>query len=145
MQVYLNIGQVPSWKFRRSEWGLALMSFGWGAILLAPGDTFALPSFFVMAQWAPENVWGVGAMAIGGVRLAVLTINGRWRKCNHGRAITAGLTCFLWSSVWLGLLLSVTNSTGLAVYGVLLLMDMHTVYDAMGDARAVDEAHHGGG
>jgi hypothetical protein len=144
MRVYLNVASVPdSWRYRRSEWGLAVCMVGWGTVLFIPGDTFDVQSFVIMATWASENTWAIGCTILGGTRIGVLVVNGRWRRCSHARAVTAGLSCFFWAAVWLGMFLSTTSSPGLVVYLVFMVMDMQVVYEAMGDARRVDEAHNG--
>ncbi len=144
MRIYLNPVRIPNRWNRRTEWVFAACTLGWGLVLFAPGGSFEAPSYSVMAAWAPENVWAIGCTILGSIRLGVLFVNGRWARCCHVRAVTAGLTCFLWASVWLGLVLSVTNAPGLAIYFVFLVTDMFTVYEAMGDAREADEARNGG-
>lgn len=135
-----------SLRYRRSEWALAaIMAFGWGVVLLLPAQTFSNSvGYSAMAQWASEETWGQICLAIGLVRLGVLYVNGRWRRCSHARMVVAFLSAFVWATITLGLLKSGITSPGLIIYPLFLLMEFHTIYEAGSDARVADEKHRAG-
>lgn len=130
---------------RVAEWALAIVLVRFGWTLLQPGDTFALsPTFTDMANMASENVWGWGCFLIGVVRLLALIVNGTFwdtiysRYSPHVRGITAVISIFAWTNICYGMWASGVNTTGLAVYPVLLVLDIWCVFHAFGDAKAAD-------
>lgn len=138
--IYLrHTGVVENLNVRLSEWGLGLILLLWGAILVSPDDTFSRPAFTIMARVASENVWGVVLTALGVTRIVVLLINGAWRRSPHLRAVTAFLSCFVWVQITLSIWGSGIFATALAVYPVLLLMDIYVVMRAAGEARLSDD------
>lgn len=134
-------GHLPS---RAPEWALAVVLFNWGWVLLRSGSTFANPIYSQLAKWASEDVWGVACFSMGLLRLSALVINGtfhhRFRHSPHVRSVMAFWSCFFWFSITIGMLQVDLNSTGLAVYPVLLILDMYNAMRAARDAREVDEA-----
>lgn len=150
--VYLRIvrGVTEHFRARAPEWALAAMLVVWGSIVYAPGDTFTTPAWSVMQLIADERTWGISALCIGGLRLVALTLNGtfwstwygRWSP--HVRSVMAGLSCFVWLQITLGLVLAGTGSTGLAVYPLLLALDFYNVLSASHDAGAMDRMRRDG-
>lgn len=138
--IYLrHTGITDNLNIRLAEWGLGLMLLLWGAILVSPDDTFSRPAFTMMARIASENVWGVVLTLLGTTRIVVLLINGAWRRSPHLRAATAFLSCFVWTQIALSIWESGIFATALAVYPVLLLMDIYVVIRAAGEARLSDD------
>ena len=131
-------------RFRLAEWGLAVVMFSWGWLLLLPYDSLSIPVMAGLLQAAPETVWGTGCLALGGARLCVLVVNGAWRRNAHARAICAFLSCFVWVQICIGLAATGIVTTGLATYPVLLLMDIYVVFRAAAEARDTDEAWRNG-
>ena len=125
---------------RLSDWGLGAILLLFGIILLSPYNTFSTSRVYdMMAGIAPEDVWGLVCLLIGGGRLAVLLINGLWRRSPHLRAAAAVLSCCIWTLVALSLLDAGTFSTGLAAYPVFVCMDLFSAYRAAVDARVSDD------
>lgn len=134
---------------RVAEWALAIMLLRFGWILIQPGDTFALsPTFAVMEAMAAEEVWGWGCFLIGIVRVAALVINGTFwdtiysRYSPHVRGITALISIFAWANIVYGMGMSGVQTTGNAVYPVLLFLDVWCVFHAFGDAKSADVRAH---
>lgn len=131
---------------RKAEWACAFMSLGIGIQFLQPESTFALSRAYAgMAAMAPEGVWGAACFGVGAIRLAALIINGtfaeswygRWSP--HVRASLAALACFVWTTLWIGVVNSATPaSLGLAIWPVVLFLDIANVVQATHDARDQD-------
>lgn len=150
---YLRIvrGVTAHFRARAGEWALATMLVIWGWLVYLPEEMFTSPAYAIMRLTAREEVWGMAALIVGGIRLIALILNGTFWKTWYGRfsphirSIMAGLSCFVWSQISLGLLLSGEATTGLAIYPVLLLFDFYNVMSAAGDAGATDWARKNGG
>lgn len=129
---------------RAAEWALAAILFNWGWILLLPKETFGREAYALMLAIMPESSWGVACLVIGAVRLVALVINGTFantaysRYSPHVRATMAGLSCFFWLQIVLSFALAPVG-TGMAVYPVLMVLDLYCVYRAAGDAKHSDE------
>lgn len=148
MTIYVELHSLTdSFRFRRSEWGLAvILAFGWGYIpLIVPGNSFAGPSLALLNESLGETMMALACAAVGTARLAVLIVNGSWRRCSHARMLTAGMSMLIWTMIFVGVLKAWTFSPGIITYIVFLLMDGHTIYEAGLDARYVDEKRHAGG
>ena len=131
-----------TFPIRASEWALSAMLFNWGLLLLMNDGLFALsPSYYVFAALMPEALWGYACLAVGMMRLSVLFVNGMWRRSPHLRALGAFVSCFFWFQITAGFVFAWTGSTGLAVYPVLFLLDLHNVMRAASDAAIVDSKH----
>ena len=129
---------------RASEWALALVLVNWGWTLLLPGSVFQTSAVFIeMARWASENQWGWACFAMGMIRFSALFVNGTFpsfRYSPHIRSAMSFLACAFWFTISIGIFQANVPTTGLAVYPVLLLLDMYNAYRAAGDARDADEA-----
>lgn len=128
-----------SFRYRLSEWVFASILFSWGWTLLLPYPTFSLPSMGGLAAIAPENVWGLTCLIIGGVRISVLAINGAWVRSTHGRAVMAFVSCFVWCQISLGLISSGVVAPGGGVYVILLAADVFNTFKAASEAREIDD------
>lgn len=137
---HLRRSLSETFQARASEWALAIVIFNWALVLFLNEDLFATgASYTAMDDLLSQPAWAWLCLAIGGGRIAVLAINGAWRRSPHLRALTAFLSCFFWMQATLGFLESGTGSTGLAVYPVLLLLDSYNVIRAMGEAGLADD------
>lgn len=132
---------------RAAEWALAAVIFLWGWVLLLPHATFDLPAYHIMRAMAPETVWGFACVLIGVVRLGALVVNGtfantaysRWSP--HVRMGMSFLSVFFWYSVTMTFLTgSSPPGTGLAVYPVLLALEIYCTFRAARDSRNSDDA-----
>lgn len=132
-----------TFPFRASEWALAAMLCGWSIVLTSNSDLFAeSPSFYALAKIMPQTTLAVLCGIAGGGRIICLGINGAWRRSPHLRAFGAFIATGFWFMITLGLVKSGTNSTGLAIYPVLMLLDTYNVIRAAGEAGLSDHQHH---
>lgn len=137
---------------RASEWALAVMLFLWGIVLAVNVDLFTESrSFSEIARVFGQSTLSWMCLAAGGGRLAMLAVNGAWRRSPHLRAIGAFVSAGFWFMISMGFLQAGTFGTGLAVYPVLFLLDAYNVIRAAGDAGTADRpstaagAQHGTG
>ncbi|CAM5772076.1 hypothetical protein LMIY3S_03722 [Labrys miyagiensis] len=139
-------GVWTHFRLRLPEWVSATIMLGFGAILLEPGNTFELsPGFAFMADVAPENVWGVCLVLLGGLRFVALVLNGTFvpfqRLSPLVRSATATLAATAWMIVGIGILVSNNLLPGWLVYIGLSVLDAITGYSVAGEAGAAFRAH----
>ena len=123
---------------RWTEIWLACVMALFGAILLASGETFSLPSYRVIRVYVGEDTAGALAVLVGGARLAALWYNGRRRRSPLVRV--AGCACgfLFYVALALGFILSAPPlPTGL-VYAVLAVAELHSSSRSARDAVAYD-------
>lgn len=147
MLVRLARGVTDHFPARASEWVLAGMITHWGVIVLQPDNLFARsPAYQQMALLADEKMWGYSAIAIGFTRFVALVINGtfsstwygRWSP--HVRSVLSGASCFFWTQISLGIWAADVNTTGLAIYPWLTVLDIWNAIRASNDAGKMDES-----
>lgn len=132
----------PRW----AEWAAAnvLVALGW---MLAVHDDLMQAAiaggygrgYTLMLEIAGQHSWAIALVLFGVVRLAILLINGAWRRSPHGRAAAAFASCFFWTQI----VLSFAPTFGFAFVMACgwLVTDMVNVMRAMRDARIVDDAY----
>ncbi|WP_244573349.1 hypothetical protein [Methylorubrum populi] len=130
-------------RYGQTRWAeiwLSLIAVGVGLVLIAPTETFSNESFRVIATVISE--WKAGALCLffGSVRLLALWVNGR-----RGRetSLIRTLGCLggfaFWLAIALGFLLTAPPiSTGVAVYTILALAELHASGRAASDMAAED-------
>ncbi len=129
---------------RRSEWaGGALLMLA-GVVLSANPELMArsqTQAFVLMQAIFRQETWADLLLACGTIRLAILMINGLWRRSPHMRALSAMLSCFFWMHI----ALSSYASFGLAfaAYTVFLGLEFSNIIVASRDARTVDDTFAG--
>lgn len=128
-----------TFPLRVNEWFLAGVLFLWGLILAQPHDIFSNPIYSGLVRFAPQETWAFFCMVTGAIRLAALAINGAWRPSPHIRCALAFITCFFWLQIVFGLAQSDAPSTGLAVYPMILMLDLYSCYRASVDAKISDD------
>jgi hypothetical protein len=86
---------------------------------------------------AGQSVWATLLTVFGSCRLAILLINGAWRRSPIARAVTAFLSCFFWTQ----LVLSFQPTFGFAFVMACgwLLTDIVNIMRAARDARTVND------
>jgi hypothetical protein len=96
------------------------LTVSWGAALLWPGDAFAsAPGFSGLAYLAPDWVWGLLAVGVGLIRSYGVVFD------NTGARLIASMGGgMIWCYTWSTMLLGHSVSTGVAVYGVLSLVNL---------------------
>lgn len=139
-----QIGQVAGrirgrFRSRVLEWEHATIMTLWGAIVLCNPEVFSGPSF--VAFWGGPWLWGGLFLAGGALRIIALAINGYMaRPTALVRAVAALSGILLFSAIGLGLLFAWTWGPGLAVYPVLGVFSLFSLYWAIFDVAIPD--HH---
>lgn len=127
---------------RMMEWACAVVTGNFGLMFyLRPEAMTKSPVLVHMLDFASQPVWAQSLFVLGWMRLGVLLVNGAWRKSPYLRALSAMLCCFLWTQLLMAA--ATEGSVGLAIFPVLLGMDLINVYRSMQDARTVDDAFRG--
>lgn len=129
---------------RLLEWQAAFVMLAGGLLMLVNEDLFldSYVGYDLMLRWAAQASWGWYALTLGLVRIAVLLVNGAWRKSPHARAVAAFLSC----SVWFPLYVSMSAAAGWGVVfaGGMLIGDLLNIVRTARDARVVDETYRRG-
>lgn len=131
--------RTPLNRTRALEWLFATLLAVWGWALLAPGVTyFDLPVYTLMRQWAPEEAWGLAALAVSILRLFGLYINGWWKRTPIIRCACSIISGMFWLSI-MGLMYLGAKVSGIALtpgylyYGVFFVFEgwcvLSTGYD----------------
>ncbi|MCO5083210.1 MAG: hypothetical protein M9955_16325 [Rhizobiaceae bacterium] len=127
---------------RLSEWTPAgtIAFLGW-ILTVNPDLMFSTSSaaYDLMLSIASQPHWSLILMTLGAARLAVLLINGAWRRSPWARALMAFVSCFLWTQIMLSFLPVFGLAFGMSVG--FLVTDVINVFRAMRDARTVDDAY----
>lgn len=127
---------------RAPEWGLASILFLWGVIVGVNTTLFETSSAMgQLGRIMPQETWATAALIAAALRIAMLCVNGMWRRSPHLRAAGAFISCFFWLQISLGLAQADGLVTGLAVYPVLFLLDSYNVIRAARDAGSADRIH----
>jgi hypothetical protein len=130
---------------RLSEWLAACVLFALGTVLAANADLMVstdAEAYQLMRLVAPQSTWSLVLIGFSCIRLIILLVNGAWRRSPHLRALTAFLSCFVWTQI----VLSFAPTFGFAFVLACgwLGMDMINIMRAMRDARTIDHAHAAG-
>lgn len=137
---HLRKSLVHTFEARASEWALGWMLLLWGVVLdQHPGLFASNVAMTGLETMFRQESWSLACLIIGGGRLLILGLNGTVRRSPHFRALAAFLSCFFWTQISIGLLISGSGTTGLAVYPVLLALDAYNVIRAMREAGAIDK------
>lgn len=124
-----------SWPVRKSEWVLALMTFGLWFVFSLNDDLFSdSVAYAGLARWASQTVWAWMFFVVGLSRLIVLFINGAYWRSPHWRAALAFLNCFAWYQLAVGL--SANMGIGLIVFPGILVLDVLNFRQAFLEAAA---------
>lgn len=131
---------LKSLEERAIEWFSALVMLAWGITLAAPGETLAGPAFEAFHRFGVTEMFWAYAFTLGGVvRLAALYINGRRPRSPHVRMGCSLFSAITWGQVAFLLLEPAMRTgvmaTGPAVYGLIAVFDVISIYRAAYDAR----------
>lgn len=122
-----------SLRFRFGEWLLGGAMFSWGWMLLRESRLFDLPTMVGFASMMPQITLGTILLALAGLRVAVLMINGAWKQNPHARlclAIMCGLAwLFITGAVWR----SGIGTPGMMMYPLFALGELYVVSRAAGE------------
>lgn len=128
---------------RDNEWLSSVLMCAWALVLAAPGDSLAGPTFSAFHRYGlTETFWACAFGAMGGMRLAALYINGRSPRTPYARMLCAFFGFLAWGQVAVLVLEGALStlgvvSPGVAIYGVLSLVELRSLYRASYDARYV--------
>jgi hypothetical protein len=132
---------------RLPEWANAFTMFAWGAYILMHPGIFAsnqLYDAFVSMAWTDhsgqfvsamaERQWGLITVFVGMLRACALFINGSYWRTPTIRLVCSAVSAFIWAQVVIGLLGLQMPSTGIVMYGSVLVLDLVSGYRAACDA-----------
>lgn len=128
-----------TFRERAPEWALATGMLGWGLLALCSPGLFQVQEFFhPLLMMMAQDVWGVLALSVGILRLVFLVINGAWRPSAHIRAIGCVLGSMLWGALFIAALSLGWLTPTAALYGILLGLDLLSLWFSAGDAKLAD-------
>ena len=118
------------------EWFLAGITWGLGAVLLLPGETFDQPTWAgFRALFGDENLLGWMMVFTGILRLGGLIVNGaRKHVTPRIRQVSAGGGFLLFVGWTCAFAASGVISTWAAIYPALAIMELFNIYRASHDA-----------
>ncbi|ACL58428.1 hypothetical protein [Methylobacterium nodulans] len=130
-------------RYGQTRWAevwLSLIMVTLGGVLLLPEPTFVGPEWRVIASCVTERTAGTISVAVGGARILALWINGRrGRETSLIRTIGCMSGFAFWLATAAGFAAAYPPlSTGIAVYGVLALAELHSSGRAASDMAAED-------
>jgi hypothetical protein len=135
--VLLRIRQ--RFRQRALEWEHAIMTVLWGLIVLGNPGQFDSPGF--AAFIGGPMVWGWAITVLGTARIMALCVNGYMARPTALMRVLAGVSgILLFAAISLGFLFSWRWGTALAMYPVVGVFGLFTVYWAIFDVAFPD--HH---
>lgn len=129
---------------RDLEWCAAAMALAFGGVLALPGATFSTGAHWArFAAIASEGQWATVMLTLAFVRMAALTINGRWRRTPLLRALCAVLGAAVWGYVAMLMYAPVLGGiqTGVGVYTVAALADVWSAWRSGRDIPVAERVH----
>ena len=130
-------------RYGQTRWAeiwLSLIAVGVGLTLVGPTRTFDNPSFRVIASVISETTAGSLCLFFGLIRLGALWVNGRrGRETSLIRTLGCLGGFFFWLGVAVGFALAFPPiTTGVAVYTIFALAELHSSGRAASDMAAED-------
>jgi hypothetical protein len=130
-----------TFRERASEWVQAMGMLMWGMIVIfAPGLFASQEFFFPLVELMPQMSWGFLAFLVGLIRIIFLVINGAWRPSAHIRAVGCVMGVLLWGSLLISALSLGWLTPTTAIYTMLVLLDLLSLWFSAGDAKLADIA-----
>lgn len=141
MTAFLRL--APMHPERAIEWLIGSAGLLWGGIVLAFPRMFETQPLLYkgMLTLLPQPLWGMIAFAASLLRLGALYVNGQHFRTPTVRVITSFISMLIWFLVVVGLMRQGVPNTGWAIYPVLMLGDLWSVYRASGDAYTSNSLH----
>lgn len=134
---------IEHFPSRASEWAAAAILFLWSMIVYTTQGS-ALEG--QQLNLSNPIMWSAIFMALAGIRITILYINGALRRSPHFRSGLAFLSCFAWFQIVIASVNVEQLTTDLAVYPILLALDFYNAYHIAVEARITDEGFkHGPG
>lgn len=130
-------------RYGQTRWAeiwLSMIAVGVGLVLVGPTETFSNNSFRVIASVVSERTAGGLCLFFGLMRLGALWVNGRrGRETSLIRTFGCLGGFVFWLAIALGFLLTAPPiTTGVAVYTILAIAELHASGRAAGDMAAED-------
>jgi hypothetical protein len=121
---------------RLTEWMLAAIAAGWGAIMLLPADTFSLPSYAGFRQlFGSELALGLTMLFVGLACIVGLIINGARRQVTPWiRCVSAGFRFVIWVGMFSAHALAGLIGVWAIFYPVFAAVELINIYRAAHDA-----------
>lgn len=92
-----------------------------------------------MAEVMSRRWWSIFCLFVGGGRLIILLVNGFISPSSHLRCLASFETLFFRHQILLGFVLAKTFGTSLAVYPVVLTLEIYHAIQCARLARVVDQ------
>lgn len=127
---------------RSVEWLLASLMIAWGIGLMLPGNTMDLPQFRYLGALAPEPVWAAWSIAIGGIRLCALYVNGSYYRTPLIRAACSVIGIIWW--LVLGYLFQVAAQEMIAPPAGLTWYPVFVGFEGYSAYRGARDSYHSG-
>lgn len=118
---------------RQMEWALTGAAMGWGALLINSPQAFDRPFYHPLARMASPQVWGWSMFLLGTMGVAVLFINGAWRRTPVCRQIASVGRMFAWSGLLFGCLSFEVQTPAAMIYAMVLIMEGMALSNATAD------------
>lgn len=130
-------------RYGQTRWAeiwLSLIAVGVGLTLIGPTETFTNDSFRVIAAVIRETTAGCLCLCFGLVRLGALWVNGRrGRETSFIRTVGCVGGFVFWLAIAVGFALAAPPiTTGVPVYAILALAELHASSHAASDMAAED-------
>lgn len=121
-------------QLRAIEWWSAGTLTSWGSMVLLFPTMFAdNPACHALLGFAPQPVWGLGALFAGTLRLMALFINGMWYRTPAIRWLTTMISIFIWFCITAAFTSSPVINMGIVIYGWHIIADLYSAYRSATD------------
>lgn len=128
-----------TFRERMPEWIQSVGMLCWGLVVLAADGLFEEVHYFETLLLIMSQVeWAFLAIVVGAIRLIFLIINGAWRPSAHIRAIGCVLGSLLWGTMLVASLSLEYLTPSIVIYGVMLSLDLLSLWFSAGDAKLAD-------
>ena len=127
-----------SFNNRFSEWILGAIMLGLGLMFGLPSESMGHAALMQMTHTLTEETWAFVCSVLGASRLAVLILNGAWRKQSHGRAALAFISLVVWTQISIVFFNFGPPTPGDIIFPVFMLAEMFLVFRASVEAGTVD-------
>ena len=128
-----------TFRERMPEWVQATGMLAWGLMALASADLFNAQEFFhPLLKFMSQTAWGIAVSTVGLIRLTFLVINGAWRPSAHIRAVGCAAGTLLWGCLFISALNLGWLTPTVAIYAMLLGLDLISLWFSAGDAKLAD-------
>jgi hypothetical protein len=135
--VRMSRDSARHFHIRLPAWALSVMTLTIGLDIIShPGIYSHSPALSALSPFLAERTLGYAMLVVGVLRLIALFVNGtfppiKWTP--HVRLTLSTLSCFFWGNFTLGAFFSTMPTGMVAIYPILLLIDLWNVRLAASD------------